>query len=119
MVIALIGECAAGRFARASITLVRESAMRGEVSRSIRLSEAPMDNNIRREERVQLLRFTIALILFVCALHMLCSRDNQAALAQIQQPHARPVSAIIQRALQSPAKVQAMATDAPITRTAL
>jgi len=79
-----------------------------------------MDDNIRREERVQLLKFIIALILFVCALHVLCSRDNQAALAQIQQPHARPVVAIIP-STSSPAsdKLQALLTDGANKRAAI
>jgi hypothetical protein len=78
-----------------------------------------MDDKMRREERVQLLKFMIALMLFVCALHVLCSRDNQAALAQIQRPHAQSVSATIPRTSQGLRKVQGLMTDTPIKRAAL
>ena len=46
-----------------------------------------MEHIIAREERLELLRFLVALILFICALHVLCSRDNQAALARAQRLH--------------------------------
>lgn len=52
-----------------------------------------MDHLIAREERLQLLRFLVAVILFVCALHVLCSRDNQAALAQAERLRVQPASA--------------------------
>jgi|HubBroStandDraft_1064217.scaffolds.fasta_scaffold185504_1 hypothetical protein len=53
-----------------------------------------MDPIIAREERLQLLRFLVALILFVCALHVLCSRDNQNALARAERLHVQPASAV-------------------------
>jgi len=53
-----------------------------------------MDHLIAREERLQLLRFLVAVILFVCALHVLCSRDNQAALAQAERLRVQPASAV-------------------------
>jgi hypothetical protein len=53
-----------------------------------------MDYIIAREERLQLLRFLVALILFVCALHVLCSRDNQIALARAQRLQAEAANAV-------------------------
>ena len=53
-----------------------------------------MDPIIAREERLQLLRFLVALILFICALHVLCSRDNQNALARAERQHVQPASAV-------------------------
>jgi len=64
-----------------------------------------MDGKIGQEERVQLLKFVIALMLFVCALHVLCSRANQAALAQVQRPHAQPVGATLPKTSPDPSKV--------------
>ncbi|HUN58204.1 MAG TPA: hypothetical protein VMU41_08825 [Candidatus Binataceae bacterium] len=52
-----------------------------------------MDHLIAREERLQLLRFLVALILFICALHVLCSRDNQMALAHAERLRVEPASA--------------------------
>jgi hypothetical protein len=51
------------------------------------------DHIIAREERLQLLRFLVALILFICALHVLCSRDGQNALARAQRLRVEPASA--------------------------
>lgn len=78
-----------------------------------------MDDKIGREERVQLLKFVIALMLFVCALHVLCSRDNQAALALIHQPRAQAVSAIVPRTSPASAKLRAVLTDTRIGGAAL
>jgi hypothetical protein len=49
---------------------------------------------MEREERLQLLRFLVALMVFICALHVLCSRDNQMALARAQRLHLEPASAV-------------------------
>ena len=78
-----------------------------------------MDDKIGREERVQLLKFVIALMLFVCALHVLCSRDNQAALAQIQRPHAQSVSAAVPGTSPVSAKEHALLMDKSSERIAM
>lgn len=68
-------------------------AERRDVRAASGFSEASMDHLIAREERLQLLRFLVALILFICALHVLCSRDNQMALAHAERLRVEPASA--------------------------
>jgi hypothetical protein len=48
-----------------------------------------------REQRLQILRFLVALAVFICALHVMCMRDAQMALARAQVPHGAPVNAAI------------------------
>jgi hypothetical protein len=50
---------------------------------------------IGREERRQVLRFLAALIVFICALHVMCIHDAQVALARAQLPHRQQVGRMI------------------------
>ncbi|HEX4211382.1 MAG TPA: hypothetical protein VHY56_13380 [Candidatus Binataceae bacterium] len=52
-----------------------------------------MTHSNAREERLQLIQLVVALILFVCALSVLCSRDNQMALAHAQRQQVEPAVA--------------------------
>ena len=53
------------------------------------------EHTILPRERLQLLRLLAALIIFICALHVLCSQDNQMALARIQRRRVQPASVVV------------------------
>ncbi|MGA2411189.1 MAG: hypothetical protein ABSG46_12475 [Candidatus Binataceae bacterium] len=51
------------------------------------------DTTLGREERLQLIKLVASLIIFVFALHVLCSRDAQIALARAHKAGTQAASA--------------------------
>jgi hypothetical protein len=61
---------------------------------------ASFDYAKAREERLQLLRFLAALAIFICALHLMCARDAQIALARAEALGHQPVTTVLNPAWQ-------------------
>jgi hypothetical protein len=62
--------------------------------------QASFDYARAREERMQFLRFLVALAIFICAVHVMCSREARIALVRAAALHHQPVNTVLDPALQ-------------------